>query len=312
MAVKKAPSATTLEIQPLKQGRMTLRMMGTTPLYFNSMSSKAMRDLLVGGGKKTAAQKKEIKHNPEQEFRESVYKKPFGETLLCFPAPGVKGAMATAALETDGITKTSVQRLIFLPQTHVQIWGKPQLKIDVVRSADMNKTPDMRTRAYLPRWCAEVDIAYTQPTMSSFSSASLLTNAGQIVGIGDFRQEKGRGSFGTFAVMTEDSMGDWQDEWDRNSTTQGSTAGNNNVHIKPFCRPPPAGPSHLGLAGHRTPSRQRSLALEPGDQGELNAGMGPRRLSKPPKIQTVCTGAHRHSKAPQHSSTSSPLRPAKR
>ena len=168
----------------------------------------------IGVGKKTAAQRKEIKHNPEQEYRDSVYKKPFGETLLCFPAPGVKGAMATAALETDGITKTSVQRLIFLPQTHVQIWGKPQLKIDMVRSADMNKTPDMRTRAYLPRWCAEVDIAYVQPTLSAYSIVSLLTNAGSIVGIGDFRQEKGRGSFGTFQVLTEDSMGSFQEEWD--------------------------------------------------------------------------------------------------
>ena len=113
MATKKAPQESALEIQPLKQGRVKLRMMGTTPLYFNSMSSKAMRDLLIGGGRKTAAQKKEIKHNPEQEFRDSVYKKSFGDTLLCFPAPGVKGAMATAALETDGITKTSVQRLFF-------------------------------------------------------------------------------------------------------------------------------------------------------------------------------------------------------
>jgi len=214
MATKKLPQEAVLEIQPLKRGRIKLRMMGTTPLYFNSMSSKAMRDLLIGGGKKTAAQRKDIKHNPEREFRDSVYKKSFGETLLCFPAPGVKGAMATAALETDGITKTSVQRLIFLPQTHVQIWGKPQLKIDMVRSADMNKTPDMRTRAYLPRWCAEVDIAYVQPTLSQYSIVSLLTNAGSIVGIGDFRQEKGRGSFGTFAVLTEDSMGDYQNEWD--------------------------------------------------------------------------------------------------
>ena len=214
MATKKVPQEATLEIQPLKRGRIKLRMMGTTPLYFNSMSSKAMRDLLIGGGKKTAAQRKEIKHNPEQEFRDSVYKKPFGETLLCFPAPGVKGAMATAALETDGITKTSVQRSIFLPQTHLQIWGTPQLKIDMVRSADMNKTPDMRTRAYLPRWCAEVDIAYVQPTLSQYSIVSLLTNAGSIVGIGDFRQEKGRGSFGTFDVLTEDSMGDYQKDWD--------------------------------------------------------------------------------------------------
>ena len=72
----------------------------------------------------------------------------------------------------------------------------------------------MRTRAYLPRWCAEVDIAYVQPTLSAYSIVSLLTNAGSIVGIGDFRQEKGRGSFGTFQVLTEDSMGSFQAEWD--------------------------------------------------------------------------------------------------
>ncbi len=214
MAVSKKTTTESINIPVLKQGLIKLRLIGQTPMYFNSMSSKAKRDLLVGAGRKTAAEKKEIKHNPEQEYRDSVYKKPFGETLLCFPAPGVKGAMATAALETDGITKTSVQRLIFLPQTHVQIWGKPQLKIDMVRSADMNKTPDMRTRAYLPRWCAEVDIAYVQPTLSAYSIVSLLTNAGSIVGIGDFRQEKGRGSFGTFQVLTEDSMGSFQEEWD--------------------------------------------------------------------------------------------------
>ena len=46
------------------------------------------------------------------------------------------------------------------------------------------------------------------------SIVSLLTNAGSIVGIGDFRQEKGRGSFGTFQVLTEDSMGSFQSEWD--------------------------------------------------------------------------------------------------
>jgi hypothetical protein len=187
-------------------------MIGTTPLYFNAMSVKAKRTLLIGGGKKTAAERKELKHDPEQEFRDSVYRQSSGETLLCFPAPGVKGAMATAALETPGVTKTSVQRLIFLPQQRINVWGKPYLKMDVVRSADMAKTPDIRTRAYLPRWCAEVDIAFVAPTLSVHSVVSLLANAGVIVGIGDFRQEKGRGSFGTFAVSGDD-LGDWADDW---------------------------------------------------------------------------------------------------
>ena len=43
-------------------------MVGKTPLYFNSMSAKTKRDLLIGGGKKTAAEKKDIKHNPVEIF----------------------------------------------------------------------------------------------------------------------------------------------------------------------------------------------------------------------------------------------------
>jgi hypothetical protein len=210
MAIKKAETG--LHIDALKQGRVTLRLIGTTPLYFNAMSAKEKRTLLIGGGKKTAAEKRELKHHPEQEFRDSVYRLPTGETLLGFPAPGVKGAMATAALETPGVTKTSVQRLIFLPEQKIKVWGKPFLKMDVVRSADMAKTPDIRTRAFLPRWCAEVDIAFVTPTLSVHSVVSLLSNAGAIVGVGDFRQEKGRGSYGTFAVAGDD-LGDWADYW---------------------------------------------------------------------------------------------------
>jgi len=209
MAIKKA-EAGTLHIDALKQGRVTLTLVGMTGFYFNAMSAKAKRSLLIGGGKKTAAEKKDLKHDPEQEFRDSIYRMPDGETFLGFPAPGVKGAMATAALETPGVTKSSVQRLIFLPEQRVKMWGKPLLKMDVVRSADMNKTPDVRTRAFLPRWVAEVQIAYTMPTLSAHAIVSLLSNAGVIVGIGDFRQEKGRGSYGTFAVTGEDG-GEWAD-----------------------------------------------------------------------------------------------------
>lgn len=232
MAVKKA-EAGTLQIDALKQGRVTLRMIGQTPFYCNSMSAKAKRTLLIGGGKKTAAEKRELKHDPEAEFRDSIYRLPGGPTLLGFPAPGVKGAMATAALETPGVTKTSVQRLIFLPEQRIKVWGRPLLKCDVVRSADMNKTPDIRTRAFLPRWCAEVDIAFVTPTLSIHAVVSLLSNAGVVVGIGDFRQEKGRGSYGTFTVAGDD-LGDWQGLWDE------ITAEGRKVQEEAMANPEPA------------------------------------------------------------------------
>lgn len=207
----KATEPTTLHIDALKQGRVKMRIIGSTPMFFNAMSAKAKRSLLIGGGKKTAAEKKEIKHDPEVEYRDSVYRTQFGPTLLAFPAPGIKNAMATAALVTDGVKKTDVQRLIFLPQEKVSIWGRPYLRMDVVRSADMNRTPDVRTRAFLPRWCAEVDFAFVTPTLSVHSIASLLSNAGVVSGIGDFRQEKGKGSYGTFRIVSDEDEELWNE-----------------------------------------------------------------------------------------------------
>ena len=132
---------------------------------------------------------------------------------MCFPAPGIKQAMATAALETEGIKKTTVNRLLFLPEQYVNVWGTPYLKMDIVRSADINKTPDVRTRGYLPRWCAEVRLRFIAPALSTFDVTSLLSNAGTIVGIGDFRQEKGRGSFGCFDVFDgkNKNIPEWKD-----------------------------------------------------------------------------------------------------
>lgn len=193
-----------IAIQIIKQGQIKVRVIGTTPMYMNAMSAKAKRTLLIGGSKKTAAEKANIKHDPEQEFVDSTYKTSKGPTLLYVPTSSFKGAMATAALATPGMKKTDVQRLVFMPQLHVAIWGKQYLKMDVVRSADMNRTPDVRTRAYLPQWCAEIDVRFATPHLSGHGIVTLLANAGIVCGVGDYRQEKGRGSYGTFVPVADD------------------------------------------------------------------------------------------------------------
>ena len=117
----------------IKQGTIKLRLIGRRQCILIVCRLKLRETYSLAQVVKTAAEKKEIKHNPEQEFIDSMHTQMKGDTLLCFPAAGVKGAMATAALETAGVNKTSVNRLIFLPQTNINIWGKPYLKIDVVR-----------------------------------------------------------------------------------------------------------------------------------------------------------------------------------
>lgn len=209
MAVKK--QATEIQIKPLQQGTLKLRIIGTTPLYQNRMSEKTKQGLLVGSKKKTAAEKIEIKHHPIDEYRSAAETMQEGPTALGVVTIAVKAAMSTAALETAGITKTSTQRLIRVPAGHFALYGTPQLKIDVTRSADMARTPDMRSRCYLPKWGAEVSVDFISPQFNASSIVNLLCNAGVMCGIGDFRQEKGKGSFGCFRVIGE---GQKDAEWD--------------------------------------------------------------------------------------------------
>lgn len=206
----KAEQTQEVTIQPLKRGTVRLRIIGVTPLFQNRMANKAKQQLLVGGTKKSKADRAQIKHDPLTEFRSSAEILPSGPTALGLRVVAVKAAMATAALETPGLTKTSAQRLLFMPGDHVPLYGTPQLRMDVVRSADINRTPDIRTRCYLPRWGAEVEINFITPQLSVQGVVSLLCNAGVLIGVGDFRQEKGKGAFGSFRVLGE---GEDDDEW---------------------------------------------------------------------------------------------------
>jgi len=198
-------------VPALRRGIVRLRIIGQTPMFQNRMAAKAKQQLLVGGRKKTAADKAQIKHHPIAEFRDSLERIGDGPTALGLRVVAMKAAMCTAALETAGITKTSAQRLLFMPGDLTALYGVPQLRMDVVRSADINRTPDVRTRAFLPKWGAEIEIHHVLPQLPVSSVVTLACNAGVLVGLGDFRQEKGKGAFGSFRVITADTQ---DDEWD--------------------------------------------------------------------------------------------------
>jgi hypothetical protein len=212
MATKKNEQTAEITVQPLRRGAVKLRIIGVTPMFQNRMANKVMQHLLTGSQKKGKADRAMIKHNPIEEYRSSAEILPSGPTALGLKVTAVKGSMATAALETPGMTKTSAQRLLFMPGDFAPLYGVPQLRMDVVRSADINKTPDIRTRAYLPKWGAEVDIQFITPQLSITSVVALLCNAGVLIGVGDFRQEKGKGAFGSFRVLGEsEDDEEWED-----------------------------------------------------------------------------------------------------
>ena len=182
-----------------------LTLVGTTGLYLHKMSQKAQRDLLLGGKKKTAAEKQKIKHDPIQEFRSSMYfsKERFADAAISFPSMAIKRALRTIAVEVEGVKGTQIDRLIYMPDEYIKIVGTPILRMDITRSSDIGRTPDVRTRAYLPTWGTQFILHAATPQFNISTIQTLLANAGQFIGIGDNRQERGKGNFGTFMVTEE-------------------------------------------------------------------------------------------------------------
>ena len=204
MAAKVTAKDDTITILPISQGRQAFGLIGESPLIFNCMSEKAKRELLMPKGRRTRADRAEsLKHNPPEEYRASIYRNLADDapTRLMFPSPGVKGAMATAALDMPGTRKSEIGRLVWVEGYHVPVYGVPKLLMSVVRSADIAHTPDIRTRAIMPVWGLIVVVRFIQPKLKATSIHNLLAAAGLVSGLGDFRQEKGKGSFGQFRVV---------------------------------------------------------------------------------------------------------------
>ncbi|MCZ2078001.1 MAG: hypothetical protein LC130_23720, partial [Bryobacterales bacterium] len=157
-----------IEVEPLRVGSMEVWLKGRTPLICNRMAAKAMRELLLPRGRKTTAEKQQsLKHDPLSEFRNSMSMRPgAGPTRVVFASPAVKGAMATAALETKGTSRAQIGRLVWVKNYSCDLYGVPELFMSVVRSADMNKTPDVRTRAIFREWAIPVTIQFVKPQMS--------------------------------------------------------------------------------------------------------------------------------------------------
>jgi hypothetical protein len=134
MAAKKVSGVLeAIEVEPLRVGSLTVWLKGRTPLICNRMAGKAMRELLFPKGRKTTAEKQQLlKHDPVSEWRNSMTLRMRtltmrtgndGPTRLLFPAPAVKGAMCTAALETKGTNKTQIGRLVWVKDYSLDLYG---------------------------------------------------------------------------------------------------------------------------------------------------------------------------------------------
>jgi len=208
MKSKTKERSSEIEVMPLSQEEVTFCILGETPFYCNRVTEKAKRELLFPRGRMTTAQKAtNLKHDPLQEYRDSPYsRKGDGPTRIMMLATAFKGCIGQAAIDMPtAVAKAQIDRLVYVVDEFVPIWGTPVLDMAVVRSADMARTPDIRTRARLNKWASIVTIRYTVPIVTEKVVATLLSSAGIMCGIGDFRQQKGKGNNGLFQIVSRDN-----------------------------------------------------------------------------------------------------------
>lgn len=220
----KASTSSTGEIIIFEQTRGTMEfcILGTTPLICNRMSQKTLQELLFPKGRKNAAEKAtSMKHNPLQEFRDSPYTLPDqnANTLIAGLPTWFKGTMMTAALDMPGVARTQIKKHVHVEGQYIEIYGAPEILCAVTRSADINRTPDVRTRAILPEWACRLTVKFTKPLLKEQSVANLLASGGMVSGVGDWRQEKGSGNYGCFKLVSEDDK-----DFQRVIKTMGRTA----------------------------------------------------------------------------------------
>lgn len=205
MAAKKKTEE--VEVMTVEKGHLTFHIVGTSPLILNRMSEKARRQLLLPSGRKTAADKAStLKHVPYEEFQCSPYIDPREDapTLLTHLASAFKGALRGAAVDLPKLSKAQIGRLVRVEGERINIWGHPKMLMSVTRSADVNKTPDIRTRCILPEWCCDIDITFVKPLLREKHLINLLSFSGITQGTGDWRAEKGSGNYGSFEIANAD------------------------------------------------------------------------------------------------------------
>jgi len=200
-----------ISVLEVSRGTITCCVKGITPLICEAMPIKVQGGLLAGGKKKTASEKHaEMKHDPLSEYRLSVYKcmNGTGPTRILMKAVSFKCALADVAIDLPGARKAPIGRNVSAygetRKDYVDIYGIPKLRMDVVRCADINHTPDIRTRACLEEWACKVLLTFTKPVLNETVVVNLLAAAGVMRGIGGYRPEKGKGDYGQFEIVSQD------------------------------------------------------------------------------------------------------------
>jgi hypothetical protein len=215
MATKKTE---VIEIRPIEIKKVTVRVVGDTPLIMHAWSEKAKRMMLEAQMGIAKGKKKEVK-NPADDFIRSMYwltpmpedgtMESFEEAIangarFGFPVTAFKQAAISAAYRMGWAKdKMSMRGAFYIDSDEngmIEIHSDtPEMREDMVKVG--MGTADIRYRGEFKNWYADLTISYNANGQYSLENIVNIINAGGYVcGVGEWRPERD-GQNGMFHVV---------------------------------------------------------------------------------------------------------------
>lgn len=214
MATKKTE---VIEIRPIEIKKVTVRVVGDTPLIMHAWSEKAKRMMLEAQMGIAKGKKKEVK-NPADDFIRSMYwltpmpedgtMESFEEAIangarFGFPVTAFKQAAISAAYRMGWAKdKMSMRGAFYIDSDEngmIEIHSDtPEMREDMVKVG--MGTADIRYRGEFKNWYADLTVSYNANGQYSLENIVNIINAGGYVcGVGEWRPERD-GQYGMFHV----------------------------------------------------------------------------------------------------------------
>lgn len=203
----------------LQRRRVTLRVVGTSPLVTNQFSEKAKRAMLekmMGKSRPRGAPRDA--RDPQSDFEGSKYLNPEGQ--CCVRALSFKCAAVSAVEQMQGTLKKAfiqgsfhvigellpiqggdpVWREVEHTVENETEWALARMREDAVTLWGAGgKTHDLRYRAEFYPWHIDVPVVFNEQSVNTETLILMFAHAGFSSGIGEYRPQKG-GNWGMFDV----------------------------------------------------------------------------------------------------------------
>ncbi|MBE6557533.1 MAG: hypothetical protein E7661_00730 [Ruminococcaceae bacterium] len=191
-----------------------IRVVGDTPLIVHKWSEKAKKEILDKQMKKAKAKGHDAK-DPVADFIDTLYwlegepeektEEGFANAIangarFGFPATAFKQAAIMGAYRAGvGISTTVMKGAFHINCEYIEIKGNVSMREDMVKVGGISKVADIRYRAQIENWSANIPVKYNAGVISLEQVVNLFNLGGFSCGVGEWRTERD-GTFGSFHV----------------------------------------------------------------------------------------------------------------